>query len=906
MPPWDRYAQQQPTQQAPQPTPAPSYPGVIRGPAPTPDPVSPRDIQADNRAEIGQQSDISNTNFDNMRSLASDFNGLQAVKDYNTVIRQLSSALTTDPTPSGDQSLIVSYARMLDPSSVVREAEFDITAQADSALGRTVTRLQRELGIEGGGRLSPEARSRVISEMINLAVNYRRGYEGARADYTSRAERFGFNPLDVVGEDAGIPFHQQMRAYDERRRAAREGDQSGGGAMGAQDNAGEFNGTGDPNEPDPGSETDEYGTPLRLRNGETLQGYRRDESGRLIPQYGRPQPTRDGLSALILGDGTIPLGEQIAAGAGDVVQGMGDVLGLLGNPVNASINAITGSNLSTDLGQTARDVSGLPDSPNPLISAVNRGAASGLMTAGLAGAGAPLATGAGRAALSQMGRTPIRDTMAGAGAGAGAYAGQDYGPAGQIAGALGGALGGSMVSGIPGGIGAMRNALAAPPPAAQRELIESGAREGVRVMTTDALPPQTQVGRLGQGLGERIPYAGTGGARAAQQVEREQVARNIALEYGVTGDDDFLAGVSADLTRTRGRTLQGLTNRKNRIIDGIPGQVEAPQAVAAIDQQIAELEGINAERFAPVISQLRSFRRVLTSGRTLREVEENRRLLGDMFADDGLANIRQRGEQAIRRVYGPLRDDMTNFIRANAGDEVAARFTRTNDRLADMVGELEATNFRRTLNMADATPESVSSLLFSNKESDVRRLVENLSPRGRRMAQSAIIHRAISSAGDLRAVSGLSPQQFANAIERYATNIGVVFSPEDTARLIGAQRLLQATQRASVAAATPPTGIQNNLPIVAAILTDWLGGAGAAMTTGAVGGLIARSYESPMVRDLLLGLGRAEVGSARETRTIERIMRVISSQPTFREAFVAANDNPSLVGNVAAGEDQQQ
>ncbi len=41
MPPWDRYAQQQPTQQAPQPTPAPSYPGVIRGPAPTPDPITP-------------------------------------------------------------------------------------------------------------------------------------------------------------------------------------------------------------------------------------------------------------------------------------------------------------------------------------------------------------------------------------------------------------------------------------------------------------------------------------------------------------------------------------------------------------------------------------------------------------------------------------------------------------------------------------------------------------------------------------------------------------------------------------------------------------------------------------------------------------------------------------------------
>lgn len=232
--PWAEFrtntAPAQPQQAQPRPVQAPTQPrGPVYGPPVVQQQPTPIQQAAENRAQVGQQVSIGDTAFDNVRALGAEFASLPEVKNYSTVIRQLSSGLSAAPNAAGDQSLIVSYARMLDPASVVRESEFDTTAQADNTLGRTVARLQREFGIEGGGRLSDEARARILQEMRNLAVNYRRGYEGRVADYKDRAIRAGYNPLDVVGQDLGIPYNAQMRAYDREHGIGR--DQQAGGII---------------------------------------------------------------------------------------------------------------------------------------------------------------------------------------------------------------------------------------------------------------------------------------------------------------------------------------------------------------------------------------------------------------------------------------------------------------------------------------------------------------------------------------------------------------------------------------------------------------------------------------------------------------------------------------------------
>lgn len=433
---------------------------------------------------------------------------------------------------------------------------------------------------------------------------------------------------------------------------------------------------------------------------------------------------------------------------------------------------------------------------------------------------------------------------------------------------------------------------------AARETIEAGAENQVRVMTSDVVPPTTFVGKVARAAGERIPVVGTGPARAAQQNERIEAVRRLAQEYG--SDADYLDDITADLVRTRGDQLSNLTKIKNSVIDDIDVLARAPQAVAEIDRQIARLSGINAEAYAPVIAKLENFKGVLSSGKTLREIEGNRKLLGDLFADPNLAAIKGEGQRAINAVYAPLRDDMGAVIQQVAGKDAFNKWKGANSRLAAMAGELEDGVFKGVLGKAETTPENVSRLLFSKKPSEVRRLVFNLSPEGLAKARAGIIHLAVEKAGGL---DNISPDKFANAIAQNARAAGVVFSGDDLARLNGLQRVLQATKQASVAAAAPPTGAQN-MPIIGGFAAGSMMDLGTSLATfGGAGGL-ARLYESAATRNLLVGLSKTEPGSKAEGAILQRITSAIAAQTEIQAGNVgrAANEN-SMIAPLAAQED---
>lgn len=147
------------------------------------------------------------------------------------------------------------------------------------------------------------------------------------------------------------------------------------------------------------------------------------------------------------------LGEGAMQGIGDIAQGLGNLGGLIGNPLNATINAATGSNLSTDLGQSLRDGLGLPKNDSPTASMINQAAAGGFgMSAAARGLGTAIGTVAGSApvrnALLELGRTPIADTVSsGVAGGASETARQNnMGALGQVGAALVGGTGGYMAA----------------------------------------------------------------------------------------------------------------------------------------------------------------------------------------------------------------------------------------------------------------------------------------------------------------------------------------------------------------------------------------------------------------------------------------------------------------------------
>lgn len=538
-------------------------------------------------------------------------------------------------------------------------------------------------------------------------------------------------------------------------------------------------------------------------------------------------------------------------------------------------------------GGTALEFAGAGGGVRNALSGLGRG----LQAARSLPQGVPLSRAAIQSRMTRQAATE--------GAALGATGGFGYGEGAQ--GSALGAAGGAAFGGALGGIG-QRIANRGQANAEGQDLVNIGAREGVRVMTSDVRPPQSFIGKTARAAGERIPFAGTGGPRAAQNAEREAAVMRLADDYGVEVGpmgNTFVDDVAKDLASTRGGKVSALTKRKEAVIQSVAEPFSgAPAATREIDKQIARLSGIDAQEYAPVIDRLTRFKQQLNSGKTLEQVEGQRKLLGEMFADPSLASIRGEGQKAINAVYDPLRTDMGQFIKEKAGQEAFTRWQSSNRQLSELAGDLGNSTFKRMLNNAGSTPEDVARLLFSKKPSDVKRLYGNLSEQGQSKARSAIIYQAMEKAGE-----DVSPKRFANAIGQLSRSIGVAFPEAERVRVMGMKRLLDATQQASVSAAAPPTGVQNT-PVIGAIAIGEIAGSGGAATAmaGSIG-LLARAYESAPVRNLLLRLGRAKEGSQQERVIISKLSAIISGR-TAEMAPQAANNN--MAGRLAAEDNQAQ
>lgn len=451
------------------------------------------------------------------------------------------------------------------------------------------------------------------------------------------------------------------------------------------------------------------------------------------------------------------------------------------------------------------------------------------------------------------------------------------------------------------------------PANAAQEIIAEGARRGVPVKTTDVLPPKSGMGRyIKQTLPEKIPFAGTSGPRQAQQEARQRAVVEIVEEFGGnTGREVFdvagngVADISKALTAERSKRLTTLTNAKRGVIEGIREPFSnAPNTVRAISEQVRALREIDEVEFAPVIERLQRFGDQLTSGKSLATVEEQRKLLGGLFDDPGLAGIKDRGQKAINAIYDPLRRDMGDFIEAQAGPGARTRWSKANEQLSAMAGELTSARFRNVLRDAETTPEAVGRILFSSPDnvSDARRLVANLDPAGRKKVQGALLQRAFDAAGG---ADGVSVERFLGNLKRLSGQIGVAFEGQDRAALEGMRKLLEATRRGAESGANIRTGEQNLPAVMGVAATQALGMTGGVATLG-VGGLLARLYESPLVRDQLVKLSKTKSGSQQEQRVLALVMR--SAAPTVNRwqdnIARAVNDNPS--GALAAEEQQNE
>jgi hypothetical protein len=387
--------------------------------------------------------------------------------------------------------------------------------------------------------------------------------------------------------------------------------------------------------------------------------------------------------------------------------------------------------------------------------------------------------------------------------------------------------------------------------------VAAAERLGIPVMRTDVVPPQTGIGKIAQRVGESIPIAGTAGMRAKQFAARGEAVMDFVREY--VGDTILPAidDVTSAMLEKRGADLKRFTGMKTAVVEKLKtkGTVPVTRATAEIDKQIAALKAQRLGELEPVIAKLNDFKRSLAD-QPLDVLGKNRKAVGSAFSDPGLASIRDAGEKALSAVYAPLRDDIAAFVKGVGGADDLVRWQRANSQLSDMAGQLKDGALKRVLTKGDATPESVRSMLFSQKPSDVRRLAENLPERGKASARTAIVQEAIAKAGGLE---NLSVERFKNALEKLNTQVGAFFKGDDLEAAQGLLRALKLTEQAAKSGAAPLTGVQNMPAIITLMLSSFTGGSimGTSAALGTIGG-IARVYESTGVKTALRRLGKMQ------------------------------------------------
>jgi hypothetical protein len=578
------------------------------------------------------------------------------------------------------------------------------------------------------------------------------------------------------------------------------------------------------------------------------------------------------------------IGQSLYAAGGDIAQTAGDVLGLVGNPANAAVNALLGTNLSTNLGETFREATGAPRG-DPLASAINRGIATAMTGLGGASLAARTLPQAGRQIAATLTELPTQQIIGG---GTGAAASevvrqQGGGPVAQtVAGLVGGTAPAAIVRPRPTSVpttatapttSAMEALMAQP---TGREIVEAGRQANIPIMTSD-LPsrqPTTFIGAGAQRAAERIPIVGTGGLRATQQQAREDAVRDFLVENSGAIPKDASERLVADAVRKNADTLDKYSTSKKEVFSNVStaGAVSPANALQKIDEQIALLSSRRTTAGDEAVAKLQELRQKLVDDRDIYQMESFRSdELGNAFNDAtlsiGASNLVQR---AVRNVYGPLNEDIGQFILRNGGKQDYTKWRVANARLSAGLEEAKRKSLKAILQRGEADPQTIEAMLFSGKKSDVAAFYRALTPEGQSLARMAVVNRIAEKMG----TGSVSPEKFVSQVEKQGNQIGVFFSDAQQKDLKGLVRALNATRRGGQAPIMTQSGQENYLPLIAGLF-----GIGAdSLTTGGVGtGLAAaftagaRLYESKPVRTLFAALEKTKAGSEQERAIIGKI-----------------------------------
>ncbi|MGM3169341.1 hypothetical protein [Dickeya chrysanthemi] len=402
--------------------------------------------------------------------------------------------------------------------------------------------------------------------------------------------------------------------------------------------------------------------------------------------------------------------------------------------------------------------------------------------------------------------------------------------------------------------------------------IDYAKQNNAPLMTSDMMPPQTFVGRSVQANAEKIPVVGTGQMRAEQQMARSRLVDEFSQRYGVYSAADVVQSIKEQNTALKRAAGDRFNEIRNKM-DGV-GNVQPQRAIDAIDREITQLSRLGKTSDEATISRLKDYREELAGGNVNFSLLDDLRTQFRMDVKGERMAMPDRSAVSVNRVYEAMTKDLNSAVNGALGEREAFRWAHAKAVYAQEAGKVKGTKLKGILEKGHITPESVNSMLFDSKPSQVRALYDSLDNRGRQAARAGLIAKALEGEA--------SPDRFLLRLKKYSEHTGIFFKGEERQYLTGLTRYLQSTQRASQASVTLPNG--QVAAQIGSVMGPGLAGIFggpvlAAKVIGTMGtyGAFGRLYESQPVRDALLKLANTPKGSTVFERNLDAVNRAITA-----------------------------
>lgn len=564
----------------------------------------------------------------------------------------------------------------------------------------------------------------------------------------------------------------------------------------------------------------------------------------------------------------------VIAGAATVEAG--NIVGDIAVPM---INQMIGTRFATpsEAWKFLGDKIGLPEAKSEGAKITERSVRDTLSTVGTLGLGG-IISGAAKAGSRMMTIGEVlsaapKQQLAAAAAGGAVGEGSRYlaeelggGEGLQAAANLAGTITGAFIGGRAGQLRGLTEAIDNP-------IVEAYKRQGLKPPTTsEVLEPKTLWGKLFRNLGTNVPIIG-GAAREERRAAEvvtglENVLSRYEVVHGKTAP--FSTQVAEDLTAVRGEKLGRLVGEKDTIINNLEATgvaVPMPTANKVISQEINALVRANPEEFAPIIIKFENVQRNI-NGNTLKMIDSNLELTGNMLKDPNIAALAKQGQPGAKRIYDAIKVDMGNFIENNAGSGARATVDDANAALHNMVEEIKNRTLKKALRSLDANPDDVGRMLIDTKNpASFDLILGGLSEDGKKFAKQSIL-QTIANKSTNPSTGLMDPVAFRRQLTGLDENLTKLFSKEEKKMLDSWATIIESSKFSQFFAADPPTGQRTVIGTTLVALGN------AALVKAVAGVALHHVYESKMMRDLLLKMAKNPANKDALTAQAAHLMAV--------------------------------